>query len=276
MAPLDVGPSTIFDARPSLVDPVVQELGRILEEHGPVPNAQIELELRLGVLRGSGAGASAARVDLPLGSEALLARCEAFPFRFQAGLPPETYAGLMHRLEVLRAEGLECSVRSEQLLDTLYDPPETGRTGGPMNRSQLRMTHRRDKDRWVPCRPVLKTRHEALDLFTGRLRPEKGGIFDLRAALSTEAPANKPKTEVRLKREKQRKVFDFRAWRVDFTAVRSSDQTSKELSYEVELELNSQILQKNLEAKMAGKPHQLWELLTDFLNAGRDLAAAWI
>ena len=32
-AGLEIGPSTIFDARPSLVEPTVMHLGRILEEH---------------------------------------------------------------------------------------------------------------------------------------------------------------------------------------------------------------------------------------------------
>eukprot|EP00439_Symbiodinium_sp_Y106_P030837 s1860_g3.t1 len=46
------------------------------------------------------------------------------------------------------------------------------------------------------------------------------------------------------------------------------------LSYEVELELKSSLLRKNLEAKLNGDDtHKLWELLTDFLDASRDLAA---
>ena len=32
-AGLEIGPSTIFDARPSLVEPTVMHLGHILEEH---------------------------------------------------------------------------------------------------------------------------------------------------------------------------------------------------------------------------------------------------
>jgi len=43
-------------------------------------------------------------------------------------------------------------------------------------------------------------------------------------------------------------------------------------SNEVEIELDSFHLKRNLEAKMAGKPHKLWELLSDFLFTARDLA----
>eukprot|EP00440_Ansanella_granifera_P042714 gb/GFBE01046310.1/.p1 GENE.gb/GFBE01046310.1/~~gb/GFBE01046310.1/.p1 ORF type:complete len:150 (+),score=30.64 gb/GFBE01046310.1/:1-450(+) len=77
-----------------------------------------------------------------------------------------------------------------------------------------------------------------------------------------------------MRREKHRRSYCFRAWRIDLTTVRSTTRGSTpETFHEVELELNGSFLRKNLEAKLAGnKTHKLWELLTDFLNAGRDLA----
>ena len=49
----------------------------------------------------------------------------------------------------------------------------------------------------------------------------------------------------------------WQAWRIDFTTVRAGEKEQAQLSYEVELELNSKLLQRNLEAKMNQKPHQM-------------------
>eukprot|EP00913_Durusdinium_trenchii_P030534 g28602.t1 len=50
-----------------------------------------------------------------------------------------------------------------------------------------------------------------------------------------------------------------KAWRIDFTTVRASgaDPKDQQVSYEVELELNSQMLHQNLEAKLENKQHKL-------------------
>lgn len=142
-AGLEIGPSTIFDARPSLVEPTVMHLGRILEEHSKVlqTNGQMELEVRLGVLRPFHAK-SFQRVDLPCSSEALLIpKCKDFQYRFEPGLPPEIYAPLMKKLDALRKEQqMECSVTNEQTLDITYEVPNVQKHTG---RSSLRVSHQK-------------------------------------------------------------------------------------------------------------------------------------
>jgi len=90
-----------------------------------------------------------------------------------------------------------------------------------------------------------------------------------------------PDQREEMRREKMRKTYFFRAWRIDISTVTttysppdgSQRQGAAVQSHEVEIELDSFHLQRNLEAKLAGKPHKLWELLSDFLFTARDLAA---
>ena len=90
-----------------------------------------------------------------------------------------------------------------------------------------------------------------------------------------------------ISREKHKYSYFFSAWRIDVSTVvtrgrRKQKQAGQEQmfegdfieqSYEVELELDSTSLRKNLAAKRNGQPHFLWQLLSDFLRTGRDLAA---
>eukprot|EP00438_Fugacium_kawagutii_P022524 Skav225097 [mRNA] locus=scaffold621:328757:336722:- [translate_table: standard] len=223
-ASLEVGPSTIFDARPSLVDPVAQHLGK---GHSA---AHMELEVRLGIwaqqtqalgspaciLKPSRSDKSFQRIELPVSTEALLI--------------PKIYVKLMKKLDTLRREQhLECSVSSEQVLDINYEIP----VAGP-DRKSLRVSYHKpvedEEKRWKVKGPaILKNKppvaFEVLDLFGGKAVPEKGPNFDLRVALSAEIAVKdmpKPSTHrVVLKREKHRKSYDFRAWRIDFTTVQS-------------------------------------------------------
>ncbi|CAK9069226.1 Polynucleotide 5'-triphosphatase (mRNA 5'-triphosphatase) [Durusdinium trenchii] len=282
LLPLENGPSTIFNQKPALIDPVALEVGRMLETHSQVLRTQgnLELEVRLGILKSvkSSSAPLNSRVDLPILSEAMLIpRCEEFHYRFQAGLPPEIYAALLQKLEIMRRDHhVDYAVSSDECLDVTYDPEDGGR------QSQLRVTYHRQttpegESRWFPEKTMRKNRYEVLDLFTGRSAPQRGPTYDLRVALSAEMPSDarpRPNTHtVKMKREKQRKSLDFKAWRIDFTTVRASgaDPKDQQVSYEVELELNSQMLHQNLEAKLENKQHKLWELLMDFLNTARDL-----
>lgn len=276
---LEVGPTTITDEKPHLVDPVVWQLGQILEANAPLMNAgmELELEVRLGILKGWKAG----RANLPCSTEALLVpQCENFSYKFQPGLPPEIFVELMNKLEKLE---LPCSAADEEVLDIVYDVPHQQPNMPPRH---IRVSHTLCEDaesgqrRWGNPVAMVKSRREALDLFAGRSVPTNGPTFDLRVALSTEAKLRgttlpSPSShQVSIKREKRRRTLDFKAWKVDFTRVRSEADGNTVLSYEVELELKSALLRKNLEAKRNGDDtHKLWELLTDFLDASRDLAA---
>eukprot|EP00913_Durusdinium_trenchii_P030535 g28603.t1 len=109
LLPLENGPSTIFNQKPALIDPVALEVGRMLETHSQVLRTQgnLELEVRLGILKSvkSSSAPLNSRVDLPILSEAMLIpRCEEFHYRFQAGLPPEIYAALLQKLEIMRRD----------------------------------------------------------------------------------------------------------------------------------------------------------------------------
>lgn len=297
--PLAAGPTTIFGEKPPLVDPVVLELARLLEEHADkFAGADPEVEVRLGVHRVKEAArhGAGARVDLPLRSEALLAPREGFGYRFSPGLSPELFVYLSERLDAMSSEKLppeqrlECGKRFEHVLDAYYDVDGDGALWGlPPGPQRVRVSTPKEGQDTKGVASV-KSKLASLDLYTGRRPGERGPALDLRVAIATEVVVEgfQPAKHHRLtlRREKVRKTYHFKAWRIDISTVLSTTpaapaaggaQPGPEWSppvqtNEVELELDGYFLKRNLEAKRAGGRHMLWELLSDFLFTARDLA----
>merc|ERR1712216_115013 len=132
----------------------------------------------------------------------------------------------------------------------------------------------------------MKRKLDSMELYSGRRPGECGPAFDLRASIATEYAVDGfepgPNHIFQVKREKMRKTYHFRAWKIDVSLVRTeypkppegANEPPKrpETTHEVEIELDSYPLMRNLEAKAEGGKHMLWELLTDFLDTARDLA----
>ncbi|CAE8689082.1 unnamed protein product [Polarella glacialis] len=294
LSALDVGPSTILGSRPSLVDPAVLELAKLLESRKDEllsSDAQIELELRLGAV----CQLRQRRVDLPCSSEALLMSREGFQYTFESGLPPEVFAELLLKLDQMSSQSrppeqrLDCKMHSQHLLDVTYEDPVFDGAGQVQGTKVVRVSHTRlgaqeaskgagggPGGGWSAGYAIRKNKLPCLDLYSGR--GEYGEVFDIRMAVSPETHVKgfEPGRVWLSRREKHRRTYTFKAWRIDCTTVLSSTmqkQAHPKASYEVELELDNVLLKRNLEAKFAGnKTHRLWELLTDFVNAGRDLA----
>lgn len=285
VSPMELAPSNIFSEKSSYVDPVVQQIVAALEKNAEaIKDAELEVELRLGLLFPMGSGE---RLDLPCKGETMLKHCPQFHYRFAPGLPVDAFVTLSRRIEDMcserqpREKRVECVKRFQHVVDTHY----TAATSSS-NEEKIRVT----KDQSVGAAgsindmAVTKKKISHFDLYTGRCKPVHGPAFDIRVAISVEdnVPDFKPSSahKINHQREKLRKSYIFDAWRLDITSVTTKipeeahhvARSPPEQSFEVELELDSLLLTRNLRAKMAGQHHKLWELLSDFLFAGRDLA----
>lgn len=218
------------------------------------------------------------RIDIPCSTEAMMQPPAAgrsghhFHYQFQSSLPTEAFEAVIKRLNVLRSEEtpegerIECTTTSSHTMDEFYQP------GGDSTK-RVRVT--RDVIRGE-TQAVYKRKRACLDLYSGRRCGEHGLAFDLRIGLATETPVDfEPEGQpVVFCREKLRTSFHFKAWRIDMTTViQKETDGQKRQTHEIELELDSWNLQRNLHAKLNGQQHKLWELLSDFLFAARDLAA---
>jgi len=289
---LDEGPTTVLGDRPGLVDPIVQELATLLEKaaaEAAIP--ALEVEVRLGVLQlRSQRGCE--RAQLPFASEAALKRTPGFAYRFVPGLPTEVFIALSQRLDAMSGDSvpsgrrLDCGMpRYEHTKDVYFRTPDKNR---------IRVTHnlvKNSSDGKDQPQAWMKRNLNSIDLYSGHRTPYSGPAFDLRAAVSTEEMVDNsflgPENTLEMMREKRRKSYFFRAWRIDVTSVTTTfpepehdegEDPSRHAqppqhSCEVEVELDSYPLQLNLEAKLKGGPHKLYELLSDFLYTARDLAA---
>ncbi|CAE8642097.1 unnamed protein product [Polarella glacialis] len=231
---------------------------------------------------------------------------EGFQYTFESGLPPEVFAALCRKTgrqvlaqlisSLMRSsqsrppeQRLDCKMHSQHLLDVTYEDPVFDGAGQVQGTKVVRVSHTRlgaqeaskgagggPGGGWSAGYAIRKNKLPCLDLYSGR--GEYGEVFDIRMAVSPETHVKgfEPGRVWLSRREKHRRTYTFKAWRIDCTTVLSSTmqkQAHPKASYEVELELDNVLLKRNLEAKFAGnKTHRLWELLTDFVNAGRDLA----
>eukprot|EP00927_Polykrikos_kofoidii_P050783 TRINITY_DN44656_c0_g1_i1.p1 TRINITY_DN44656_c0_g1~~TRINITY_DN44656_c0_g1_i1.p1 ORF type:complete len:382 (-),score=44.71 TRINITY_DN44656_c0_g1_i1:160-1305(-) len=299
---LEVGPSTILGERTSLIDPVVVAIGRMLDEHaGMLSEAEIELEIRLGTIA---CGKEGHRLNIPCTTEAVLTKNDGFSYNFVPGLPPELFMALADRLEGICGENapserrVECGVKVSKTLDVFYkhQPP-----AGTEPHPPIRMTYQQkineavtgngkdgtpgsEPEFEIKPRVILKQRLAHVDVYAGRRPGEYGNALDLRAALSSEVQVEgfEPGRDfiIDRKREKVRKTYHFRAWKIDVSNVRTmypdlpdgTPARPPQDSYEVELELDSYPLTRNLEARSNGGQHRLWDLLSDLLCTARDLA----
>lgn len=267
-------------------------------------DAELEVEVRFGVAvrrgRGGGGGAhqpaaSRSRIDLPLQSEAVLQAGQGFEYSFVPGLDADLFRSLLRRFkELCEEQRLRCTGSFDRTLDLIYE--ERAKLGAGSGlfpgetklKRQIRLTRDLQESDAEP-RAFLKDALGSVDLYGGRRLPEHGPMYDMRAAVSMETPLENFSPGagyvVGRRREKARYSYRFSAWRVDLTNVLTSraivpavarldtePQFTKPVqSFEVEVELDPQKLMPNLAAKINGEAHKLWELLSDFMFAARDL-----
>mmetsp|Transcript_151345 Transcript_151345/g.263821 ORF Transcript_151345/g.263821 Transcript_151345/m.263821 type:complete len:496 (-) Transcript_151345:157-1644(-) len=293
---LESGPGTILGGKTTLIDPVAQRLWEILETTLMGDLQTLEVEVRVGrIVSTSEASPSGGRrgadpperLGLPLTTEAILSRETRVNFyKFVPGLSEEIFVPLLQRIEALsrKQDGqFECIVNTENSVDITYQ-----RRDGSSPDS-FRVSHFfEDGDQGNVTRAFKKQKLGSFDVYAGHRRPEHGPAFDFRVAVSAEEPLPDFVAEehvAKLKREKHRKRYVYPAWVLDATDVTTTEldvpqDTSKNgrqqkhisrSSLEIELELRKEALIPNLKAKAEGKNHKLWELLTDFLFAARDL-----
>jgi len=304
---LDIGPTTVLGERTSLVDPVVLEIGRLLEENkSKIRHGSLEVEARFGIVKPKGGShaedelsASGGRVHLPVTSEALLSHSRGFNYQFVPGLPPETFVALSEHLERMSSEALPDDQRVEfestfvHTVDVLYKADVASmlpHLGLPQGQETVRVSILREgQGHQDGGRASIKLKLGHLDLYSGARPGELGSAVDMRVAVSCEIDLEsfKPSRQHSLvmRREKMRKTYRFRAWRIDLTTVMSSEPVpgsgqseTDEVKWkppvqtnEVEIELEGSFLERNLEAKWANQRHMLWELLSDFVFNARDL-----
>lgn len=304
---LDSGPTTIFGDRPHMISPLVVEFAKILEQcaREKKTNAEFEAEVRLGIVALGSAGGNnigSCRADLPCSTDTMLCKGPGFNYQFRTGLTPEAFLLFSERFAHVCSEEappdqrIECGKSFEHVIDTYYEVPHaTDKSGGKASHT-VRVT--RDHSASQHTKGVtakVKNRFGVIDVSSGRHPGEHGPAFDLRVAVNTETTLDnfQPTIDhkVVFRREKKVTTYLFRAWHIDVSDVRESvpkpqhgikegmlwkapeiewDEPTQ--SHEVEIELNAFQLSRNLDAKMRGQPHRLWELLSDFLYAARDLA----
>lgn len=304
---LDSGPTTIFGDRPHMVSPLVMEVAKMLEKsaHDKKPNDEFETEVRLGIVALGSAGGSnigSSRADIPCSTDAMLCRGSGFNYQFRPGLTPEAFLLFAERFAHLCSEEappdqrIDCGKSFEHVIDMYYEVPCATRESGGKASHTVRVTHDRSASQNITgLNAKIKNRFGVIDVSSGRHPGEHGPAFDLRVAVNTETTLDnfQPTIDHKLvfKREKRVTSYLFRAWRIDVSDVMESVPKPQESmtkgipwkaptieweeptsSHEVEIELNAFQLSRNLDAKMRGQPHRLWELLSDFLYAARDLA----
>ena len=102
VSPMELAPSNIFSEKSSYVDPVVQQIVAALEKNAEaIKDAELEVELRLGLLFPMGSGE---RLDLPCKGETMLKHCPQFHYRFAPGLPVDAFVTLSRRIEDMCSE----------------------------------------------------------------------------------------------------------------------------------------------------------------------------
>ena len=266
---METGPLTVLGDRPSLIDPLVQHLVSRIERHSS-QGSHLEVEARIGCLEHRG---SRDRMTLPIQSETLLKPpSNAHSFEFASDVGQNTFNAIKkHLLEISKGQ-LSAShpvfkinnVRETETVDEFYEQP-----GG----DRVRVTLQDDEVVEV----IVKQRLDVLDMYSGSANMDERP-FDLRLSVNSEKKlANFTRDgTVNARREKSRTSFELKGFIIDMTRVKVKDRSGDRTSYEVEIELKTDLLVDQLKRKQDGKSHFLYELLTDFVFSSRDLAHSFM
>ena len=266
---MDTGPLTVLGDRPSLVDPLVQHLVSRIELHSDEAE-HLEVEARIGCLQQKG---SRDRMSLPVQSETLLLPpSNAHSFEFSSDVGQKTYTAIKKHLTDISTGQVSAShplfkinsVEDSETVDEFYEQP-----GGDKVRASFRNGE--------VSEVIVKQRLELLDMYSGSADPDDRP-FDLRVSVNSEKKlANYTRDgSVIARREKSRTSFDLKGFVIDMTQVKVKDRAGDRTSYEVEIELKTALLVEQLQRKRNSQSHFIYELLTDFVYAARDLAHSFM
>jgi hypothetical protein len=264
MHQLDTGPTTVTGERPGFVEPIV---ARIIEKLTPLvdkPEVNLEVEGRLGIItRGRSAGE---RLELPVLSETILSKRKDFSYEFKADVGKSFFTAIKTHLTAIHKNKVQAShplfkishIREIKTIDEIYTVPGT--------RESVRVS----SDGVV----INKNRLDIIDVYTGA-----DESIDFRLAINDEQKVStnfaKDPKNLTGRREKHRTQFDLKGFVIDLTEVQSKDRSGDHVSYEVEVELKSELLLDQVKLKLNNQKHFLYELVTDFLFVLRDLAVSF-
>jgi len=286
---MDVGPQNVLGKRPSLVDPLVQELiGRI---ENIISQPDIEFEGRIGTLSFDNK-----RLNLPITTECMLDTSapthtgRPFRYEFVPDIGKDCFEKIKQRLELLLSGKLSenppnplfkiNSVKYSHTVDEIYKKPIACRIS--YDKASYGMADQ------TPLEIIVKESLEKLDVFAGHYADideevtaeEEGAVrhpFDYRFSVNREKKLDPEvigslnRQDCQMVREKLRTSFDMKAWTVDMTKVTVLHGGSGD-KYEFEVELKRELLAEQLERRAQGKPHGAYQILTDLLFFIRDIA----
>ena len=263
----ETGPLTVTGERPPVLDPLVSRLNNLLPSHA---ESTLEVEARIGMLM---RGKSGERISMPIVSEtALPPPSDAMHYEFSADVGPIVFDKIKHHLLALSNNSVHSdthplfkvsSVKETSTVDEFYE------RGGDRVRVSL------SSDEVVEV--ISKKRLHVLDVYSGSFSEEPDGLrpFDLRLSVNEERKIHNFVRDARVatgRREKQRFSFELKGFVIDLTRVSARDRSGERVTHEVEVELKTPLLIEQLERKRNGQSHALYEILTDFIFAVRDLA----
>ena len=281
-AVMDIGPQNVLGKRPSLVEPLVQEL-------------IAKIEGRIGTLT---VDDRKKRLHLPITTECLVDSSaithsgRPLRYEFVPDLGKDSFEKVKKRLEILLSGHLTenppnplfkiNSVRASHTVDEIYKKPVACRV------SYDKSTYGMEESQ--PIEVIAKDNIHKLDVFSGHYpdideeatAEEEGQNrhpFDYRFSVNKERVLDPSivstlnRSDCQMVRDKQRTSFDMKAWTVDLTRVTVIHPASGSgEKYEVEIELKRELLAEQLDRRAKGKTHGAYQILTDFLFFIRDLA----
>ena len=293
----DIGPQNVLGKRPSLIDPLVQDLISKIEPF--IGKTDIEFEGRLGVLclPNIDKKLSPTRLPLPVITETVIessGSCTAHngkPFKYE----------FVPSLEKVHFDKIQSRMEQLKLAKFLHAPPNpvfkviNSKTSHTVDEIYKKPIAARFSFEWStygtlidvePIEIISKETIEKVDVWSGHypdideeaVAEEEGQTrhpYDFRVAINRERKLENSisisdfsKSDCIMIREKRRTTYDMKAWVVDLTQVTVTGLGDK---YEVEIELKMELLFEQLERKAKGKPHGAFQILNDFLYFLRDL-----
>lgn len=288
---MDIGPQNVLGKRPPLVDPVVMEIVKRIEQYIDLPD--MEFEARLGTLVLPGQQV-ASRLPLPILSETVLppsGSCTAqngrgFKYEFQAGLEKSLFDKIEERMEELHLQKFSnipnpvfkiLNIVNSRTVDEVYKKPIACR---------VRYDWATYPGSAEPLEFICKESMEKMDVWMGHYssvddegsaEEESHYPYDYRFAINKEKKLDNSllsqlnRSDCVLRRERVRKSYEMKAWVVDLTAV--VEAGSGVTKYEVEAELKLDLLMEQMKRRAAGKPNGVYQIVQDFLIFIRDLAS---
>ena len=268
---MSTAPLTITGQRPPINDVLASRLvSKLVDLKAASDISGLEIEGRVGIL----VNKSGDRLRLPILSETCLApSChDSLAYEFQADVGERAFEAIKAHLFSIHKGTIKISdnkfpvfkisgLTESHTVDEFYNDQGM----------RVRVTSRADSPSEV-LEVICKQRLSILDVYSGS--PDESA-FDLRLSINDERKIqNFMRDSARMtgKREKKRWSFESKGFVVDLTQVKSRDRSGDRTLYEVEVELKTGLIVEQLTRMNMGKSHFLYELVTDFIYAVRDLA----